>query len=256
MFKLLEYRKHISKLQDKVEKQKSASLSDKTTTFNFNDSGFGGVDVGSDDLWNPHIRTQDANSNFETSLNEERRRNEDIRLQLDNERHLNEQLRHEIERIQQDSKRKEQNYKNTERVSNFSVRFSLHLPFFQNLSQYLSDEQRKMLDLWAELQRVRKQFVALKESTESDLKNQRNEFQQIIRSIQGVTKSFDADGTSIDIFGGRGESRTYNTDTVIIDILRKLRPASDSSTGARNTYGINGDKNDADSELSQEIIKK
>lgn len=61
------------------------------------------------------------------------------------------------------------------------------------MSQYLSDEQQKMLDLWTELQRVRKQFVDLKESTEKDLKDQRNDFNQIIRSIQGVTKTFSSD---------------------------------------------------------------
>lgn len=46
-----------------------------------------------------------------------------------------------------------------------------------------------MLDLWAELQRVRKQFAELKNKTESDLENQKNDFTRIIRSIQGVTKS-------------------------------------------------------------------
>lgn len=50
-----------------------------------------------------------------------------------------------------------------------------------------------MLDLWTELQRVRKQFADLRENTEKDLKQQRDEFNQIIRSIQGVTKSFTGD---------------------------------------------------------------
>lgn len=57
------------------------------------------------------------------------------------------------------------------------------------MSQYLSDEQKKMLDLWSELQRVRKNFAELKDKTELDLKNQKNDFTKIIRNIQSVTKS-------------------------------------------------------------------
>lgn len=59
---------------------------------------------------------------------------------------------------------------------------------FQNLSQYLSDEQKKMLDLWTELQRVRKQFADMKEKTEKDLNDQRSDFNRVIRSLQGVTR--------------------------------------------------------------------
>lgn len=78
-FQLQEYRKHISKLQDRVTKQNKndATLND-TSLFPFNDSGFIGVD--SDELWNRGKRSEfitgDNNSNYETvlRLDEERRR--------------------------------------------------------------------------------------------------------------------------------------------------------------------------------------
>lgn len=46
-----------------------------------------------------------------------------------------------------------------------------------------------MLDLWAELQRVRRQFQDLREQTERDLQTQRDEFNRTLRSIQGVTRA-------------------------------------------------------------------
>lgn len=46
-----------------------------------------------------------------------------------------------------------------------------------------------MLDLWSELQGVRKQFSDLKAQTEADLEQQRNDFTRVFRSLQGITKS-------------------------------------------------------------------
>ena len=46
-----------------------------------------------------------------------------------------------------------------------------------------------MLDLWVELQKVRKQFADLKVKTEHDLDSQRNEFNKMYRNIQGITRT-------------------------------------------------------------------
>lgn len=57
---------------------------------------------------------------------------------------------------------------------------------FQNLAQYLSEEQKKMMDLWTELQRLRKQLSEYKERTEHDLENQKNEIVTAIRNVGGL----------------------------------------------------------------------
>ncbi len=44
-----------------------------------------------------------------------------------------------------------------------------------------------MLDVWTELQHVRKQFAELRNSTERDLDAQRAEFARVIRNITGLT---------------------------------------------------------------------
>uniref|UniRef100_A0A915E022 Rootletin-like coiled-coil domain-containing protein n=1 Tax=Ditylenchus dipsaci TaxID=166011 RepID=A0A915E022_9BILA len=158
----------------------------------------------------------DANSNYEMvmRLDEERRRYDDIRNQLENERQNNDQLQHEMERLRREFENslrdKERHFHNRER----------------NLSQYLSDEQKKMLDLWTELQRVRKQFAELKDKTENDLNNQRNDFQRVIRSVQGVTRSLlPGEVPSVDYMGGGGGPNTnvYNKDSVLIEVIRRMK---------------------------------
>lgn len=66
----------------------------------------------------------------------------------------------------------------------------------QNLAQYLGEEQRKMVDLWAELQRVRKQCSEYKEQTERDLENQRNEFIKVMRHVSGVVRGLNVEVTN------------------------------------------------------------
>lgn len=58
----------------------------------------------------------------------------------------------------------------------------------QNLAQYLSEEQKRMMDLWAELQQVRRQFAEYRDQTARDLENQRNEFARVTRSVGGVVR--------------------------------------------------------------------
>lgn len=98
-------------------------------------------------------------------------------------------------------------YKVQARARRESARVLIHLSL-QNLTQYLSDEQKKMLDLWTELQRVRKQFSDLKRQTEEwvpyftlslrrlckpknfrDLDNQRSEFTRTLRNVANITRN-------------------------------------------------------------------
>lgn len=95
--KLAEYRKHIADLEGKLVGQRSATIGQDTSLFPFHDSGFLGDTTG----FAPRTTGGDANSNFEVMirLEEERRRNDDMRMQLENERLNNEQLQRELERI-------------------------------------------------------------------------------------------------------------------------------------------------------------
>lgn len=45
-----------------------------------------------------------------------------------------------------------------------------------------------MMDLWAELQQVRRQCAEYKEQTERDLENQKNEFIKVMRNVSGVAR--------------------------------------------------------------------
>lgn len=67
----------------------------------------------------------------------------------------------------------------------------------QNLTQYFSEEQKKMMDLWTELQQVRRQFTKHREQTEHDLENQRNEFTRLIRNVGGITRQLNFIGVEV-----------------------------------------------------------
>jgi hypothetical protein len=186
----------------------------------------------------------DANQNYQAYLRfeEERRRNDDLRVQLDNERLNNEQLQAEIERIRREYDRdfrdKERQHQNRER----------------NLAQYLSDEQKKMLDLWTELQRVRKQFHDLKAQTEADLEQQRRDFAQIFRSIQGITRS--ASGADGFLAGG---NTTYNLDSVIQETIRRYGGRSGAAPYATDLELLSLLKNKSsseDTEIQNELMTK
>lgn len=54
-----------------------------------------------------------------------------------------------------------------------------------------------MMDLWTELQRVRRQLLEHKEQTEHDLENQRNEFTRIFRNVGGLTRQLSLTGVEV-----------------------------------------------------------
>lgn len=60
--------------------------------------------------------------------------------------------------------------------------------FLQNLAQYLSEEQKRIMDLWAELQQVRRQFADYKDQTARELKAQREEFARMSQNVGGVVR--------------------------------------------------------------------
>jgi hypothetical protein len=250
--KLAEYRRHIADLEGKMISNRGATLGQDTSLFPLNDSGFIA------DTTNNYVgRTGgDANSNFDVMirLDEERRRNDDYRIQLENERQNNEQLQRELERI---SREFEREVRDKER--HFNVRE-------KNLTQYLSDEQKKMLDLWVELQKVRKQLADLKIKTENDLESQRNEFNKMYRNIQGITRTL-SDGNIHQTFytGNQGEGygggTTYNHDSVLIETVRRLRDAGRPNTGGLNLdlellNQLRNNKNNDDADLQNELMKK
>ncbi|TMS37168.1 hypothetical protein L596_004156 [Steinernema carpocapsae] len=197
--KVQEYRKHIAELEGKMVSQRARHGQDPSS-FSILDSnvltdiryGAGGAPIGGDtnishtniEMWTPSRKfldtTGDSNANFEiiARLDEERRRNDDYRTQLENERQQNNQLQHQIENLRvdydRDVREKERHYQNREK----------------NLALYLSEEQKKMLDLWAEVQRMRRHFADLKEQTERDLENQKNDFTKAYRTLTGLTRSF------------------------------------------------------------------
>ena len=51
------------------------------------------------------------------------------------------------------------------------------------------------MDLWTELQKVRKQFSDLKDQTEHDLDQQKSDFNRVVRNITNVTHTIGGGGT-------------------------------------------------------------
>lgn len=88
------------------------------------------------------------------------------------------------------------------------------------MAQYLNDEQKKVLDLWTELQRVRRQFAELKAETEKELEQQRQEFNRILRSLRSLGGGEVPEGFQI------GGGKIFNTDSLVIEIVRRLRERS------------------------------
>lgn len=56
-----------------------------------------------------------------------------------------------------------------------------------------------MMDLWTELQRVRKQLAEHKEQTEHDLENQKNEFIRVLRNVGGLTRQLNLSGVEVSL---------------------------------------------------------
>lgn len=118
-----------------------------------------------------------------------------------------------------------------------------------------------MLDLWTELQRVRRQFNELKETTKEDLERQRNDFTKIFRNIQNFTKT-NGDGGNFYLGGAEvGTNSNYNLDTVIHDTIRRAGARSGTSPYiadldllAKLRKGVDNSSDNTD--LYNELMKK
>ncbi|EJW71107.1 hypothetical protein WUBG_17987 [Wuchereria bancrofti] len=126
-----------------------------------------------------------------------------------------------------------------------------------------------MMDLWAELQRVRRQLIQHREQTEHDLENQRNEFTRIIRNVGGLTKQLNVTGVEGGGYGGikeplliessRGGGETISQDTVLIEAIKRIRESQQSANQSglqmfdqsKFTHGST-----ADVDLYNELMKK
>ena len=113
---------------------------------------------------------------------------------------------------------------------------------------YLSEEQRKVLELWTELQQLRRQFRTLKEETEKELDKQKDDFTRTMKSMKGFGDGIDSAGHTIGgIFDSRTEviNRSEKTTTILdlIDYIKRVKTGED-------------DKGGIDSDLYKDLIKK
>ncbi|MCP9266228.1 Major antigen [Dirofilaria immitis] len=212
-----EYRRHIADLESRMASRRS----DEPSSFTLIDSTvYPDAKYKDETLWSPKRGLDDAEYQLLAKLDEERRRVDDYRIQLEQERIQNDQLLHENERLRQQF---ETNMRENERVYKTRER---------NLAQYLSEEQKKMMDLWTELQRVRRQLIQHREQTEHDLENQRNEFTRTIRNVGGLTRQLNLAGVEgaysgikepLLIESGRGGGETITQDTLLIEAIKRIR---------------------------------
>ncbi|VDM10852.1 unnamed protein product, partial [Wuchereria bancrofti] len=203
-------------LQRKIERyrQRFEEIEGRLTVHDWNDSGdFTDMKLKEEWLLSPRFKMQDiGDAEFASQLEDERRRTEDLAMQLQQERFQNDQLQGEIQRLRQQF---EISIRDKERVYQTRER---------NLTRYLSDEQRKMMELWSELQRVRKQCSEYREQTERDLENQRNEFIKVIRHVSGLVRGLNVEsGTHTLLSDLSSESGVDITqDTILIEAVKRF----------------------------------
>jgi regulator of replication initiation timing len=120
------------------------------------------------------------------------------------------------------------------------------------------------LDLWTELQRLRRQFKGLKDETENELEKQRQDFNRVVRSVRTMGDGLDGVGGGGFIGGGiGGGGGTTNIDSRLIEIINR-RTGVGGGGGPMfdlvdfiNRLKIGGDDGKgADSELYKDLIKK
>ncbi|VDM37926.1 unnamed protein product [Toxocara canis] len=190
-----DYRRRIAEIESQIANQKA----DEVVSFNIGETI---------DTWTPPFQVV-AGADLEVSrrLEEERRRNEDLRLQIAQLQAENQRIRQQFDITLQD---KERSYQIRER----------------NLAQYLSEEQKKMMDLWTELQQVRRQCADYKEQTVRDLENQRNELAKVMRNIGGVARQLNITSTYDE------SGAIVGQDTTLMEALQRFREQQALPAGA------------------------
>ncbi|VDM43445.1 unnamed protein product [Toxocara canis] len=260
--KVQEYRRHITELENKLLARRTTQ---EPSSFTIIDSTvFPDSKYKDDMLWSPKKKYTDDYEML-ARFEDERRRNEEFRMQLEHERMQNDQLQNEIERLRQEFEISIRDKERTQRI---------HQNRERNLAQYLSEEQKKMMDLWTELQRVRKQLAEHKQQTVHDLENQRNEFIKVVRSITGVTQQLNLPGVAghpgptqpvlfglSDVGGGSAAGgTTINHDAVLYEAIRRFRDSqktagpSTAATTLINEFKLGSAATDSD--INAELMKK
>uniref|UniRef100_A0A183V5X7 Spindle-and centromere-associated protein n=1 Tax=Toxocara canis TaxID=6265 RepID=A0A183V5X7_TOXCA len=195
--KVEEYRRRIADIESEIANRRS----DDRVTFNITEIG--------GETWTPEVKVVGAEYELASRLDDERRKNEELRIVIS-------QLQAEIQRLQQQY---ELNLRDKERSYQIRER---------NLAQYLSEEQKKMMDLWAELQQVRRQCADFKDQTERDLENQRNELAKVMRNVGGVARHL-----NLSVFEQSTEGGTViNQDAVLMEALKRFREQQAIPAGA------------------------
>uniref|UniRef100_A0A8R1TKV1 Major antigen n=1 Tax=Onchocerca volvulus TaxID=6282 RepID=A0A8R1TKV1_ONCVO len=203
-------------LQRKIEeyRRRFAEIEGRLVVHDLNESGdLVNMKLKEEWLLSPKIKMEEIGDvDFANQLEDERRRAEDLAIQLQQERLQNDQLQSEIQRLRQQFgisiRDKERIYQTRER----------------NFTRFLGEEQRKMMELWSELQRVRKQCAEYREQTERDLENQRNEFIKVIRHVSGIVRGLNIEnGTHTLLSDLSSESGVEITqDTVLIEAVKRF----------------------------------
>nr|O61308.1 RecName: Full=227 kDa spindle- and centromere-associated protein; AltName: Full=PUMA1 [Parascaris univalens]AAC38995.1 PUMA1 [Parascaris univalens] len=189
--KIEEYRRRIVD----AEKQVSIQKANDDVSFSIKETA---------DTWLPDMKSDAADYEWASRLDEERRRNDELHMQIT-------QQQVDLQRLQ---KYFEANMQEKEKI--YQTRE-------KNLAYYLNAEQRKMLDLWEELQRVRRQFADYKEQTERDLENQKNEVAKVTQSVGGMAGRLNT--------SSHGDSGLVQ-DVVLLEAMRRFRELQAVPVGA------------------------
>uniref|UniRef100_F1KPZ1 Major antigen n=1 Tax=Ascaris suum TaxID=6253 RepID=F1KPZ1_ASCSU len=237
--KVHDYRRRFAEIESRL----AANKPEEGVTFNI-------TDIKED--WSPKMLLKgldDGEYEFIARLEEERRKNEEFRMLLEQERMQNDQLQAEIQRLRQQF---EMSMRDKDRIYQARER---------NFTQYLSEEQRKVSDLWVELQQVRRQCAEYKEQTERDLENQKNEFIKVMRNVGGVARQLnlsaaEGNGTHPLFSDTASESgMVINQDTVLVEAVKRFRDQQAVPPGSQ-LYGEMRMPTSGDAELHKELMKK
>uniref|UniRef100_A0A915AQ06 227 kDa spindle-and centromere-associated protein n=1 Tax=Parascaris univalens TaxID=6257 RepID=A0A915AQ06_PARUN len=201
--KVEEYRRRVAEIENQIGTHKI----DERVVFNL-------IEADSEP-WTPDLKSLGTDYEISNRLEEEHRRVDELRLRLEQSRMQIVQLQGENQHLKQQFeitlREKERMYQMRER----------------HLEQYLNEEQKKMMDLWTELQQVRRQCSEYKDQTERDLENQRNEFLKVMRSVGGVARQLNlsAEGGGFHSLLSENSSESgavINHDTVLVEAMKRF----------------------------------
>ncbi|VDM41511.1 unnamed protein product [Toxocara canis] len=215
--KIEEYRRRIAETERQITTQKAVE-------------GISFTIKEANDTWVPELNTTFTDYEWASRLDEERRSNlfftpfkhgllldEDL-CSVENAMLLrrNDELRMQIAQQQIDIQRLQKQFE-----AGMYDKEKMYQQREKNLAYYLNAEQRKMMDVMEELQRVRRQFADYKEQTERDLENQKNEVAKVTRNAASGTHRLSEHG---DV--------GLSQDVIISEALQRFREQQAAPVGA------------------------